>query len=89
MVGRTFGSILNLNILLDASEDIPHLDDLMFHKMFVEGVGDLHPTYERNDNYVIIAVIHQSHLALKITDILFEALPSLHFDGEEVAVVLL
>jgi len=45
--------------------------------MFVEEVGDLHLTDKRDDSHAVIAVIHQSHLVLKITDILFEALPRL------------
>ena len=40
-VGRTLGSILNLNILLGASEDVSHLGDLVFHQMLVEGVCNL------------------------------------------------
>ena len=70
-------------------EDISHLGDLMFHQMLVEGVSDLHPTDERGGTHIVIAVIHQNHLALEITDILFEALPRLHPDGEKVAFVLL
>jgi len=55
----------------------------MLHQVFV-GVRDLQPTDERSGNHVVIAVIHQSHLALKIIDILHEALSRLHLDGEEV-----
>ena len=33
--------------------------------------------------------LYTSHLALQISGILFEAIPKLHFDGEEVVVVLL
>ena len=49
----------------------------------------MHLTDKRDDIHVVIAVIHQSHLALEIIDILFEALPRLHLDGEKVIVVLL
>jgi len=52
-------------------------------------VGDLQLTDERDDNHVVFAVMHQNHLALKITDILFEALLRLHLDGEEVVAFLL
>ena len=52
-------------------------------------MGDLQPTDERSNSHVIIAVIHLSHLALKITDIMFEALSGLHLDHEEVINVLL
>ena len=58
----------------------------MFHQILV-GVGDLQPTDERDGSYVVITVIHQSYLALEITDILLDTLPRLHFDCEE-AVVL-
>ena len=88
-VGRTPDSILNLIILLGASENVPHLDHLVFHQMLVEGVSDLHLTDECGGSHVIIAIICQSHLALETTDILFEALPRLHLDGEEVVDVLL
>jgi len=57
--------------------------------MFVKGVGDLQPTDEYSDNHIIIAVIHQGHLALEITDVMFEALLGLYLDREEVIVVLL
>ena len=50
--------ILDLNILLNPREDVPHPDDFMLHQVFVEGVGDLQPTDERNDSHVVIAVIH-------------------------------
>jgi len=44
---------------------------------------------ERSGNHVIIAVIHQGHLALKITDVIFEALSGLHLDREEVILFFL
>jgi len=56
--------------------------------MFIKRVGNLHPTDERSDNHVVIVVIHQNYLALEITDILFEAFPRLHLDGEEVVILL-
>ena len=46
-------------------------------------------TDERSGSHVIIAVIHQGHLALEITDEMFEALFGLHLDREEVIVLLL
>ena len=61
----------------------------MLHQVFVEGVRDLQPTDERSDSHIVIAVIHQSYLALEITDILLEALPRFHLDGEEVVAILL
>jgi len=84
---QNLGSILNFNILLGMSEDVPQLGDLMFHQILVEGVGDLQPTDKQGGSYIIIAVIHQSHLTLKIIDILLEALSRLHLDGEELVVV--
>ena len=86
-IGKTSGSILNLNILLSASEDNPHLGDLMFHQMLVERVVDLQPTDERGDSQVVVAIVHLSHLALKITDILLEALLRLHLDNKKVVVL--
>ena len=79
-------NVLNLNILLGASEDVPHLGDLVFHQLFIEGVCDLQPTNERG--HVVIAVIHQNHLALKITDIVFETLFKIHLECEEVVALL-
>ena len=49
----------------------------------------MQPTDERRGNHVVIAAIQQSHLALKITDIVFKTLPGLHFDREEVISILL
>ena len=56
--------------------------------MFVERVRDLQYTDECN-NHLIIAVIHQHHLALEITDVMFEVLSGLHLDREEVIPILL
>ena len=42
-----------------------------------------------SDSHVVIAVIHKDHLALKITNILFEALSRIHLDREKVINVLL
>ena len=85
-VGRTSGSILNLYILLSASVDVSHLGDLLFHQMLV-GVCDLQLIDKRDGRHIVIAVIHQS-LAQEIADILLEAFPKLHLDGEEVVAVL-
>ena len=61
----------------------------MLHQVFVEGVRDLQTTDECNGSYVVIVIIHQIHWALKIIDLIFEALSGLHLDREEVIVVLL
>ena len=84
-----FDSILNLNILLGASEDVSHIGDLVFHQVLVDRIDDLQPTSERDGSHIVITVIHQSHLVMKITDILLENLPRLHFDGEEVVAFFL
>jgi len=49
----------------------------------------LQPTDECSNAYIVIAVIHQGHSALEITDEIFEALSRLHLDREKVIVVLL
>ena len=61
----------------------------MFHQMIVERMRDMQPTDECGNSHVVITVIDQSHLALKITDILLDALPRLYFDDEEVVTVFL
>ena len=60
----------------------------MLHQVFI-GVGNLQPTDERSGNYVVIAVIHQCHLTLKITDLMFEALSGFHLDREKVISIFL
>ena len=58
----------------------------MLHQVFVE-VRDLQPTNERSGSYIVIAVIHQGHSALKITDVMFETLSELHLDREVINVL--
>ena len=81
------GRILDLDVFLDPKEDVFHLDD--FYQVLVEGVSDLQPTDEHCDSYILVAVIYQSHLTLKVIDIMVKALFELHLDREEVIVVLL
>jgi len=57
--------------------------------MLVEGVSDLQPTDEHSGSHIVVGVIHQGYLALKITDIVFEAPSSLHLDCEKVVTILL
>ena len=83
------GFILNLDVLLDPKKDVPHLGDFVLHQELVQRVGDLQPTDEYCDNYILIAVIYQDHLTLKVIDIVLEALSRLHLDRKEVIVVLL
>ena len=56
--------------------------------MLLEGMGDLQPTDERYDSYILIAVIYQGHFTLEVNDIVLEAIFGLHLDNEEVIVVL-
>jgi len=74
---------------LDPEEDVSHLDDFVFHQVLVKRVDDLQPNDERCRRNVSVVTIYMSHLPLEITDVLFEALPRLHPDGEEVIIVLL
>ena len=60
----------------------------MLHRVFV-GVRDLQPTNKRSGNHVIVAIIHQGHMVLKITDVMFEALSGLHLHHGEVIVLKL
>ena len=91
--GRATGfvpsSILNLHVLLSLREDVPHPGNFMLHQIFVERVGNLQPIDERSENHIVIAVIHQGHLTLKITDVMFEALSGLHLDRDKVIIVIL
>ena len=61
----------------------------MFYQVFVERVRDLQPTDEYSGSHIIIAIIYQSHLALEITNLMFEALSGRHLDKEEVITILL
>jgi len=67
-----------------SDEDIPHVGDIILHQMFVEGVGDLQPTDEGGNDYILIAVVHQGQLALEIINVALQTLPSFHVDREEV-----
>jgi len=51
---------LDLDVLLDVEEDVPHLGNFVLHQVLVEGVDNLHPTNERRGSHVVIVVIHQS-----------------------------
>ena len=61
----------------------------MLHQVLVKRVGDLQPTDKCGGSHVIVAVIHQAHLVLKVTDVMFEALSGFHLDREEVIAFLL
>ena len=56
-VGRTPGSILDLDVLLNAGENVPHFGDLVLHQTFV-GVSDLQPIDERDGSYAVVAVVY-------------------------------
>jgi len=60
----------------------------MLHQVFI-GVGGLQPADEHSGSHSAIAIIHQGHLALEITDVMSEALFGLHFNCKEVIDVLL
>jgi len=45
-VGCALGCVLNLDILLDPEEDVPHLGDFVLHQVLVERVGGLQTTNE-------------------------------------------
>jgi len=51
------------------------IGDIVLHQMLVKLVGGLQPTDECSGNYVFIAVVYQSHLALKIVDVVLRVLP--------------
>ena len=89
MTGRGPSRLFYLDVLLSPDEDIPHLADVILHQMFVEGVGDLQPTDEGGSGYILIAVVHQDHLALEVINVAFQSIPSFHLDREEVVDVSL
>ena len=88
-IGYISGCTLHLDVLLNLREDVPYFGDLMLHQVLVEGVGDLQPTDERDSSHIVIVLIHQSHLVLKITDILLEIFPEIYLDGEKVVAIFL
>ena len=88
-IGCVLGCILDLDVFLSSREDVPPPDDFIFHQLLVEKVGKLHPTNECSSNHVVIALIHQVHLALEIIDIVFEVFSELHLNHEEMIDVLL
>ena len=47
----------------------------------------MQPTDEGSSGYVLIAIVHQIHLALKVINVALQTLPSFHIDCEEVVVV--
>ena len=59
-VGATTCSILNLDVLLGTSENIPYLCDFKLHQMLVERVNDLYPTNGCSGENVVLAVIYQN-----------------------------
>ena len=50
-------------------------------------MGDLQPTDEYNSGYICIAVVYQSHLALKLVKVVLHALPWFHPNHKELVVV--
>jgi len=85
-VGYVPGSIFNLDVVLDPKEDVPHFSDFVFNRVLVKKVGDLQLTNECCRHIIFITVMYLSHLALVITDVVLEAIPKLHLDGEKVII---
>ena len=81
--------LFNLYVLLCPDKDIPHLGDIVLHEMFVKRVGDLQPTDDGNNVYVLITVVYQGHLALKIVDIVLQTLPQFYLDCKKMIIVSL
>ena len=76
-----------LNVLLSPDKHITYFGYAILHQMFAEGVGDLQPTDEGGSGYVLIAIVHEIHLALKVINIALQTLSNFHLDCEEVVVV--
>jgi len=57
--------------------------------MLAEGIVSLQFGNERGRNNIISTIVNHSHMVMEITDVVFEGLSGLHFDGEEVVVVFL
>ena len=74
-----------MHAFLSPNWDIPNLVDVIFHQMFVEGVGE--PTDKGHSGYILVIVVYQSHLTLEVGNIVLQALPNFHLDCEEVIVV--
>ena len=58
-----------------------HVSDVMLYRMFIEDVVGLQSGNECSCNNIVATIINHSHPILKITDIAFECLSWLHFDG--------
>jgi len=76
-----------MHVLLRLDKNVSHLGDIVLHQMLVERVDDLQPTDEYSGVYVFIAVVYQSHLAMKIIDVVLQALPWFHPNLEEIIIV--
>ena len=59
-LGCALGHVINLDILLDPKEDIPHIGNFVLYQVLVERVGDLQLIDERCRRNVFIAVIYLS-----------------------------
>ena len=56
--------------------------------MFVEGVCDLPPVDEDDNNCVLVTIVYHDHLTLKVVDVVLQTLHGFHLDCEEVIVSL-
>jgi len=84
VAGRSPRRLFYLDVFLSSNEDIPYLGDGILHQMFIEGVGNLKPTDEGSDGYVLVAVVYQRPLTLKVGNVVLQTVPSFRLDCEEV-----
>jgi len=56
--------------------------------MLIDGMVGLQSDNKRDRN-IVATIINHSHLVMNITNVAFDGLSWLHFDGEEVVAVLL
>ena len=49
-------SPLLFGCISEPEPDISHLGDIIFHQIFVEGVGDLQPTDEGRSGYILVTI---------------------------------
>ena len=75
------GSPLLSECISRPDKDITHLNSVILHQMFVEGVDDLQPNDEDGSGYILVTIVYQGHLTLKIVDVIL--LPRFHLNYEE------
>ena len=60
-------------LLMSSRQNLLHVDDVMFHEVFVEEMIDLQSGHEGSRGNIVIAVKNQGHLDLKMTDVALES----------------